>query len=65
MENILFEQNKRIKQLEEENLTLKRQLLQFLRNDNTSLIIEKMKNEAFEKEIAMLKRKLAMQELYN
>ena len=65
MENIILEQNKRIKQLEEENLSLKRRLLQFMRDDNVSLVIEKMKNEAFEKEIAVLKRKLAMQELLN
>ena len=56
-----IEKDKKIKQLEEENLLLKKRLLQHLREDNASLVIEKMKNEAFKKEIAMLKRKLAMQ----
>ncbi len=65
MDKIILEQNKRIKQLEEENLLLKRRLLQYLRDDNVSLVIEKMKNETYEKEIAMLKRKLVMRELCN
>ena len=63
MDNIILEQKKRIKQLEEENLSLKRRLLQFFKDDNVSLVIEKMKNDAYEKEIAQLKRKLIMREL--
>lgn len=61
--NLDIKNLERIRQLEEENLLLKRQMMDIMRNSNIAVLREKARYDILTKEFSKIKCKLAYLEL--